>query len=347
MHQKDNYSVKSQIYKSIKNSFKGIRFNLLAKQSSFKQRKPKKLTPQLLFIAALCSFVRGSSTFQSWAEEIGFQTGKKVSRQGIWKRVNSMFSEFVYKVLNEILSEQMRQAHLQTNKKSILKKYKRVLVQDSTIIHLPQWLNKCYPGNYSRGEIKALLRIQIVFDLVSNKVIYFALTPYCKNDQSMSHVIVDIAHKGDFVIRDLGYFALESLEAISNKGVAHITRLKPGVKIYDIKTGKEIDLVKVLKVKRKIDCFVLVGKTAQVIKRLVVNKLPDNIANERVRKAKKDRNKRLNHSPSYYTLLAYNIYITNQTELTVSDINQIYGLRWRIEIIFKTWKSQLTQIAAN
>jgi hypothetical protein len=341
MPPKDNHSVKSQIYKSIKNSFKSIPFNLLAKQSGFKQREPKKLTAQLLFITALCCFARGSSTFQSWAEEIGFQTGKRVSRQGIWKRVNSLFSAFVYNLLNEILSQQMRQTHLQTNKKTILKKYNRVLVQDSTTIHLPQWLNKCYPGNYSRGEIKALLRIQIIFDLVSNKVIYFGLTPYCKNDQSMSQLIVDIAHKDDFVIRDLGYFVLESISDMSNKGVTHITRLKPGVKLYHIKTGKEIDLVKELKAHGKIDCFVLVGTTARVRKRLVVTKLPDEIANERVRKAKKDRNKRLNHSKSYYFLLGYTIYITNQTQMSALHINQIYGLRWRIEIIFKTWKSQL------
>jgi hypothetical protein len=341
MSPKNTHSVKSQIYKSLEITFQNIRFNLLAKQSGFEQRKPKKASAKLLFITALCSFARGSSTFQSWAEEIAFQTGKKVSKQGIWKRVNVMFSDFVYKILNEVLKEQMYQAHLQTTKKSMLKKYKRVLVQDSTIIHLPQWLNICYPGNYSRGEIKSLVRIQIIFDLVSNQVVYFALTPYCKNDQAMSKVIVDIIRPSDLVIRDLGYFVLDSLNAINSKGVAHITRLRPEVNVYDIKTGKEINLIKVLKARGRIDQFVLIGKTAQLKKRLIVTKLSDSVANERVRKARKDRNKRSNHSENYYKLLAYSLYITNETSLSAMEVGQVYKLRWRIENIFKTWKSQL------
>jgi IS4 transposase len=50
-------------------------------------------------------------------------------------------------------------------------------------------------------------------------------------------------------------------------------------------------------------------------------------------------------------LLGWAIYITNvpATRLSAQAVAQVYGLRWRIEIIFKAWKSYfaLTQVPAG
>ena len=65
-------------------------------------------------------------------------------------------------------------------------------------------------------------------------------------------------------------------------------------------------------------------------------------ANAKKHKAKFDRNKRVNHNKEYYELLGYSLYITNEliTNYSSKKVTQIYGLRWRIENIFKCWKSQ-------
>ena len=75
--------------------------------------------------------------------------------------------------------------------------------------------------------------------------------------------------------------------------------------------------------------------------RLVILPFSPEQANERRRKAKLDRDKRLNHSKEYYELLGYAIFITNilQSKCSLKEIQKLYGLRWQIEIIFKSWKS--------
>lgn len=75
--------------------------------------------------------------------------------------------------------------------------------------------------------------------------------------------------------------------------------------------------------------------------RLVAIKLSQEQASERIRKAKKTRDKRLNHSKEYYKALHYVIFITNvETEkCCATEISELYRIRWRIEILFKSWKS--------
>ena len=48
-------------------------------------------------------------------------------------------------------------------------------------------------------------------------------------------------------------------------------------------------------------------------------------------------------SKEYYALLGWQVLLTNVPAETLSaqDIVEAYGLRWQIEIVFKSWKSHL------
>lgn len=85
----------------------------------------------------------------------------------------------------------------------------------------------------------------------------------------------------------------------------------------------------------------MLGREQKLKVRLVAIKLPKEQADIRRRKAKKDRDKRLNHSKKYYEMLEYSFFITTENEKVFSphQIAELYGLRWRIETIFKCWKS--------
>ena len=332
-----------QKYQNINQKFKAINFNKLAEKSDFKRRKERKLSGKNLILGFMIMALQGRNTFEQWAQEIGISIEKNISKQAVCKRITGCFVAFVLAVLNQVFSQHVKQTSKKIKTTGKLKSYQYIMVQDSTIICLPQWLNKFYPGNYSRGEIKSLIRIQLTIELRSNKIVYFQLTSYSKNDQSMSSTIFSVAKRGDLVIRDLGYFSLGVFEDMVERGVLFVSRIKPGVSIFDIKTGREIKLVEILRKEKKMDRWVLVGNKSKLPLRIVATKLPDEIGNEKIRKEKHNRNKRLNHSQDYYELMRYNIYLTTEkySALNSQDVARVYGLRWRIENIFKTWKSNL------
>jgi len=83
-----------------------------------------------------------------------------------------------------------------------------------------------------------------------------------------------------------------------------------------------------------------IGTENPVEVRLLAAEVSPEIASSRRRKAKKE-NKGHHPSQAVLFLLGYTIFLTSLTSETLSlgDFLGLYGLRWRIESIFKTWKS--------
>jgi len=147
--------------------------------------------------------------------------------------------------------------------------------------------------------------------------------------------------KGDLIIRDLGYFVLKVFRDIINKKAFFISRIKYGVDIFDVKTGKKIDLLRYLKKNKFADMQVLIGKKEKLLTRLVALKLPECVAEARKRKLSSSRDQKLNPSKNHMELMNWGIFITNidHSVLQAKDIANFYSLRWKIEITFKSWKS--------
>jgi len=222
----------------------------------------------------------------------------------------------------------------------LFKKFGKVLLQDSTTLRLPQVLSTVFPGNHSRGEQKAVARIQSTLDIKAMKFIHFSLGAFTQNDQSASGSIVAKVRKGDLVIRDLGYFAIASFEKLIKVKAYFLSRLRYGVMITDGQ-GKPILLKDLLKHKHGVDRWVYIGSEKKVWVRLVMIPVPAGQAAEKIRKAKQDRDARLNHNKEYYQWLRFNVYITtvDKDVWTVYEVYKAYRIRWQIEIIFKSWKT--------
>ena len=138
----------------------------------------------------------------------------------------------------------------------------------------------------------------------------------------------------------MGFFVMGAQDKLGHKGIYFVSPKKFQIKVYRENPKQEIDLQKEL---RKDPFFykeVLVGKANNKM-RLAILPLPPNLIAERKRKALRDRDKRLNHSKEYYYLLGYSILLTNipQKLCSAEEISRLYGLRWQIEIIFRSWKS--------
>ncbi len=75
--------------------------------------------------------------------------------------------------------------------------------------------------------------------------------------------------------------------------------------------------------------------------RLVAAPVSQQTADLRRMNAKKET-KGHNPSQTVLELMGWTIFLTNVgPEVSFSALLEIYGLRWRIEVIFKAWKSQM------
>ena len=308
----------------------------IGSRSGFVQRISKKITAYHFVVGFLMSCCKGNNTFSEWAMQISLLSGKGVSKQAVFDRLGENAVVFARQLLEQVLLQQSARNFCS----ELFKNFKKVLLQDSTTLRLPKALSFFFPGNHSGGEQKAVARIQSIFDIKAMRFIDFSLRAFTQNDQSASGDITGKISQGDLVIRDLGYFAIAVFEKIIKARAHFISRLRYGITITD-RQGKLILLKDLLKQHAGVDRWVYIGKEKKIWVRLVMIPLPAQRVAEKIRKAKQDRDARLNHSKEYYQWLRFNIYITTADKdiWTAKQVNQAYKVRWQIEIIFKSWKT--------
>jgi len=120
-----------------------------------------------------------------------------------------------------------------------------------------------------------------------------------------------------------------------------LSRLKSNVSLYKLDGKSPFDLLASVKKYGSIDVDLCISYTHKLPVRLVAQKLPEQVAAERRRKAKKNRDRRCKPNKRSLALLGWQIFITNVDRdiWSAQNVCEVYGLRWRIEIIFKSWKS--------
>ena len=229
----------------------------------------------------------------------------------------------------------------EVNKLTLSGGFKRILLQDSTVIQLPLRLFEAFSGVRNAYRTVCNARIQGIYDLLSGSFIKFSIDPYSKNDQA---VTLDISVKpGDLVLRDRGYFAIEALSAQKKAGGDSINRYKHKTAFFDPNAMEKINLLKLLNKHGSVDMEVYTAFDKKLKLRLLAVPVDEETANLRRMKAKKQIK---GHSPSkeILMLMSWTIFITTITNplITFDEILTIYGLRWRIENIFKTWKSDFS-----
>jgi len=279
------------------------------------------------------------NTYDSWAQEISLNIGATISKQAIEERMCPETTLLTKMLLEEEFKKQLETRGLLNGRIPV--PFNSIKVEDSTTFHLPEELSFVFPGNVSMGKKKSLIKVHALYDFKKNSFDYLDLHDFSKNDQSLaSHSLAYLQSK-DLLLRDMGFLVMDALEQLNTKGVYFISRKKAQIKVYDTETNQEINLLKVLRKKGYYDKEVFVGKKKMIKMRLVIVPVPFEQAAQRRRKAKQDRDKRLNHSKEYYELLGYSILLTNISESLCSAemIKKLYELRWKIEIIFKSWKS--------
>lgn len=284
----------------------------------------------------------GSPSYNDLAAAIGESTGANLSRQAVCARFDERFHKLVEALLGHVIGGRINDRHtVETQPAARFRGYRRVLVQDSTIVKLPGWLFPKFSGVSNGASSVCNARIQAVFDLVSARLLDFSIDPYSRNDLAAAPDLE--LREGDLVLRDRGYITCSEIQRHRDAGADFIYRYKTGTVCLDPSTGEPLDLPALLERHGSLDLDVLLNNPERTRVRLIAQPVDEETASLRRMRARKEVH---GHNPSKAVLhlMKWTIFLTNipRRKAGFARILGIYGLRWRIEIIFKSWKSNLS-----
>lgn len=311
----------------------------IALRSGFMKRRPRKIEPSIFLQALVAMSVMPVFSFRAFAIHLGILTHNLVSKVAVFLRMKPAVIDFVREALFNSVSatSQLREEI----GKGVFAFFHRVLLQDSTNLSLPPKLADFFPGSKNQsGKTSASVKLQTTYNALTETFVSFELTAYACNDQSASPSILDIIQEGDLVIRDLGYSCLRVFRDIVEKKAFYLSRYSHKIALFH-PTGKRFDLLGSLKKHGILDETLLAGSEERLPLRVVAIPVPEHIAGERRRKLLQSKDRRLNPDPTHLALLGWEIFLTNVPQKTwdAGTVCRVYGVRWRIEIIFKSWKS--------
>lgn len=311
----------------------------LARTTGWSKAEPRKISLAQLLMALSLESIQGEASFNDLSSRIHLlNKDGGPSRQAVSKRINVPFLRVLEALLAKAIATRTDCESLSCQD-STLSGYDRVLIQDSTVIRLPAWLFARFSGVSNAHQTVCNARIQAIYDVKNMVFVSFEICPYSDNDLNAAPRL-ELA-KNDLVLRDRGYLTAAEVARHTASGADCIYRHKTGTTYLDEKTGEPVDLLAELRRNGSLDRMVLLGNGEKTRVRLVSAPVSNEVANHRRMKARKEM-KGHNPSAEVLALMDWTIFLTTAAkEVGFADILRIYGLRWRIEIIFKTWKSHL------
>ena len=312
--------------------------NEVARKTGFLKRKPRKITPINFLRCAIAESVQANPSYNDWAIRLAKVAEVWISRQAFFKRTVFSAENFMRLVLAKAIQSKCT-IHQHANNESFIP-FNRIIVQDSTIVRLPLRLFGDFSGVKNAHCSVCNARVQSVIDLKTGEFVEFSVDSYKKNDLAAANEL--LLEENDLVLRDRGYLYADEIQRHKDKGAHCIYRHKHGTYYKNPETGETIDLLRLLKKQGSADIDIILCNDKGTLCRLVAVPVSEQIANQRRRKLKKESCHK-NPSKELLELQGWTIFITTleRESFGFEDLLSLYQLRWRIEIIFKAWKSHM------
>jgi hypothetical protein len=315
-----------------------------ASESKFCRRTDGKITPEkFLDIVIHCTSEPGYLSLNQSAIEFRNQEKAKISKEGLNKRFNEQASEFLRLLLEHAIASQLSDVITP----DFLKDFPSLRIKDGTRFDLPPQLAEYFGGFGGSCTSEAGLCIQYEFDLKTLKFVDFKLTSANVPDSREANSGNENFESREVVLRDLGYFNLENFARIESFGAYYLTRLNPGVLVFDdngllcFKTLHE----KMLRAGQSmVEMPVFAGAAKRLGCRMVVWMVDEDTYRKRIATLEKNAKKKgYNLSDETRCRARFSLIITNLPESMVPacDLYTLYRLRWQVELLFKHWKSKL------
>jgi hypothetical protein len=264
----------------------------------------------------------------------------EISEAGLQQRLNGHAVEFLRQMLAWSISHLRGQGGEQA---AVLQHFQSVNVLDSSIVILPDALQRHFVGYRQAGQAAAV-KVQLSFDYLTGFLNALELEDGCTPDQHcelpLRHALPDSLH-----LFDLGYFRLEVFRQLAEAGAFFVSRVGGHAALYASPDARQpLDLVVFLQRRpAQGDCSLYLGDAVRVPVRFLFQRVPPAVAAQRRRKAlAAARAKGRTCSARKLTLLEWALFVTNVPAdwLSLEQVLLVYRIRWQVELLFKVWKSQ-------
>jgi Transposase DDE domain len=269
------------------------------------------------------------------------QLGVTVTPQALEKRFTPKLLAFLRAGLEHVLEQAVVAEPAAI---PLLERFTAVEVGDSTTIPLPDDYADEFPGCGGKSDSgQAAVKIQVRWELRTGKLNQLVVQPGRSSDAQSAAAEPPVT-PGSLSIRDLGYFCLKRFQTLSAAGASWLSRWQPGTAVFDPE-GRPLELLSYVQQhagEKPLDVPILLGSAERLPCRLIVLRVPPEMANRRRQKLYQKAQKH-GRVPSQEQLAwcDWTLLVTNcpAEVLSWKEVVVLYRVRWQIELMFKLWKS--------
>lgn len=305
-------------------------------------QRQRKITGRQLVMSLVFSWWRDpQATWDDLAANAGRWFGVKITPQALHERVGPPLWELLLRLAQHLVQETVCAA---ADVVPILNRFAAVLVHDATTISLVKDLAERFPGCGNQQGSSAALKLLAQWNVLTGSLTAMRLGHGRTSDSALGRELPD-PPAGSLVLCDRGFFDLAALGRWQAAGAFFV--LRPLTKLTLAPLAEPLrPVVAWLQAApaqgRTLDEAVELS-TARFPCRLIAVRCPPAVSARRRRKLRETaRRKNRAVSAEQLVLCDWFVVLTNlpPDQLTVEEALVVYRVRWQIELLFKTYKSQ-------
>lgn len=304
-------------------------------------RRKRKFSPGTLARTFILGFLAKPNASNRDLARTAARCGVLVTPQAIEQRFTDTMALFLEALFRKAITQRVQADRTLA---PLVERFTVVHLLDSTTVALPAELANRFPGRGgSYGGGQAAVKFQAQFDLRHGALDTVAIEAGKDPDQGTALQSAPLP-VGGLRITDLGYFDIEVFRRLHAERGFWISRVPCHTEILTPQ-GEPIAGIEALfePGQRLVDRPILLGKQAKLPCRIVVWRVPQEVANRRRQKLLATAREKGQPAPSQQRLAwcDWTIFVTNVpcALLTPEEIGVLYRARWQIELMFKRWKS--------
>jgi hypothetical protein len=265
--------------------------------------------------------------------------GVEITPQGVAARFKPQAASLLKEVLDAAVGAVVSAA--EPAAVELLQRFNGVVLQDSSIINLPQPLAMHWRGcGDSAGGHQAALKLEVRLDVL-NGTLYGPLLEQGRTADAASLIQSLPLPDGTLHIADLGYFDLQAMAGIAGHNAFFLSRLQAQTALFDMQ-GQPLDLLTLLQSRgNEVDMPVQLGHSQRLSVRLLAMRAPQEVGEQRRRRMRAEASRRQRPLTDRRLALAdWTILVTNvpRHKLSLREAMVLARVRWQVELLFKLWK---------